>query len=453
MHSLLQKIGNRTARIAVIGLGYVGLPLAIEFCMAGFRVVGIDTDQCRIASLKRGCSYVADVSDARVRRLIKSSQLRVTDSCDEAPECDCVIICVPTPLGKSKVPDIRLVLNAVQHVSKILKDIGLVTLESTTFPGTTDDIVKPMLEQLGCTVGAKVFLAFAPERLDPGNRVFNFRNTPKLVGGVTRRCSRVACALYSCICDTVVEVSTPRVAETAKLLENTFRTVNIALANELALMCERMGIDVWEVINAAKTKPFGFLPFYPGPGVGGHCLPIDPIYLAWKGRIEGFFSRFIDLAVDINSSMPRHVVARTIEALNMQGKCVQGSTLLILGVSYKKDIGDIRESPALEIMKLLIDLGANVDYHDQHVRDVLLPTGRLKSVALTKENLAAYDCAIICTDHSDVDYEEVCTYSKLILDTRNIVKDRRPNVARLGAPLDVPALHTPLAHERTGDRA
>ncbi|MFQ6111201.1 MAG: nucleotide sugar dehydrogenase, partial [Nitrospinota bacterium] len=359
---LLKTIRARTARAGIVGLGYVGLPLAVEFARAGFPTVGIDVDGERIEKLGRGESYVTDVSSSAVRRLISSGRLSVTSQFDVIGKLDTVNICVPTPLRKSRDPDLSCVVSAAEEIKKYLHPGQLVILESTTYPGTTEEIVLPILESTGLKVGKDFFLAFSPERTDPGNKAFTTRNIPKVVGGVTPRCTQMARALYGRCLERVVVVSSPRVAEMVKLLENTFRSVNIALVNEMALMCDRMGINVWEVIEAAKTKPFGFMPFYPGPGLGGHCIPIDPFYLSWKAKMDGFEARFIELAGQVNASMPSFVVEKVAAALNARMRSVKGSKILSLGVAYKRNINDVRESPALDVMDLLARRGALLSY-------------------------------------------------------------------------------------------
>jgi UDP-N-acetyl-D-glucosamine dehydrogenase len=419
---LEEKIRNKSARLGIVGMGYVGLPLAVEFGKAGFSVTGLDVDPDRVKSLQAGKSYIPDVSSDELQNLVKAGLFRGTTDLQVLRELDTVTICVPTPLNKVKAPDLDFVIASVENVRNGLHEGQLIILESTTYPGTTDEVVLPKLEETGLKVGKDFFLAFSPERVDPGNKQFGTRNTPKIVGGVTPDCTRLAKALYEQAVETVIPVSCPRAAETVKLLENTFRSVNIALVNEMALMSHQLGIDVWEVIEAAATKPFGFLPFYPGPGIGGHCIPIDPVYLSWKARQSGFESRFIDLAGQINSRMPEYVVERINEALNDHGKCLKGSKVLIVGVAYKKDINDVRESPALDIISLLMRRGANISYHDPFVPVLQIEEIDQKGKDLTQDLLESQDCVVLATNHSGLDYDKISKTSKLIVDTRNALK-------------------------------
>jgi UDP-N-acetyl-D-glucosamine dehydrogenase len=429
---LEQKIRDRTARLGVIGLGYVGLPLAAEFARAGFQVVGFDLDERKIEAIGAGRSYVKDVPDSAIRPLVEARLLGATRDFDELRNVDTVNICVPTPLRKTKDPDVSYIIAAVDEIVKTLHPQTLVILESTTYPGTTDELILPRLSESGLRVGEDFYLAFSPERVDPGNPRFQTRNIPKVVGGVTPRCTEVAALLYQQAIETVVPVSSTRVAEMVKLLENTFRSVNIGLVNELALMCDRMGIDVWEVIDAAATKPFGFMPFYPGPGLGGHCIPIDPFYLSWKAKESGFEARFIELAGQINRSMPEHVLERASDALNDRSKSVRGSKVLVLGIAYKADIDDVRESPALDVLDLLARRGAEVSYHDPFVPRLALASLALSSVELAPALLRAQDLVVITTAHSPVDYDMVVAHAPLILDTRNVLRGRRKeNIVRL----------------------
>jgi UDP-N-acetyl-D-glucosamine dehydrogenase len=419
--SLEDRLTGRTARCAVIGLGYVGLPLAIEFARAGFTVDGIDVDLAKVKALARGRSYVGDVPSADVAAMVKAGRFR-----------DTVNICVPTPLNKTKDPDVSYIVAAATEVARHLKPGQLVILESTTYPGTTDELILPLLEAKGGKVGRDFFLAFSPERVDPGNPKFHTRNIPKVVGGVTPRCTAMARALYSQTLETVVPVSSTRVAEMVKLLENTFRSVNIGLANETALLCERLDIDVWEVIDAAATKPFGFMPFYPGPGLGGHCIPIDPFYLSWKAKLSGFEARFIELAGQINGHMPEHVVRRVVQALNRNGRAVKGSRILVLGVAYKANIDDTRESPSLDILELLEEMGARVDYADPFVPRLDFAGRTRRAVRLTPATLKRYDCAVIATNHREFDYRVVLANVRAVVDTRNALKGKKsPKIVRL----------------------
>jgi UDP-N-acetyl-D-glucosamine dehydrogenase len=437
--SLLAKIQNRQARAGVVGLGYVGLPLAVEFGGAGLTVVGIDLDQRKVDEVNAGRSYIPDVRTSDVEALHQAGRLRATTDFSVVRELDTINICVPTPLRKTKDPDLSYVVSAAEQIAKHLHRGLLVVLESTTYPGTTAELLQPIFEETGLRAGEDFFLAFSPERVDPANERFNTKNTPKVVGGTTPACSQLAAALYGTAIDTIVPVSSTQVAEMVKLLENTFRAVNIGLVNELALMCDRMGIDVWEVVNAARTKPFGFMAFYPGPGLGGHCIPIDPFYLSWKAKEAGFEARFIELAGHVNSAMPHYVADKVGEALNTQRKAVNGSSILVLGIAYKKDIDDIRESPALDVMHVLQERGARVSYTDPHAptlraRDWPGKTDKI-SVDLTRDELSNYDIVVVLTDHKAFDYGMIAAASKLVLDTRNAIGAHGgPHVFRLGAP-------------------
>jgi UDP-N-acetyl-D-glucosamine dehydrogenase len=421
---LIDRLRTKRARIGVIGLGYVGLPLAVEFADAGFTVTPVDLDQSKVDSIRRGVSYIPDVPSERVREVVDAGRLSPTRDFAILAEADAISICVPTPLRKTKDPDLSYIVAAVEEVSKYLRAGQLIVLESTTYPGTTDEVVRPMLERGGLVAGRDFFLAFSPERVDPANAEWHTGNTPKVVGGVDRASTEAACALYEQIVSTIVPVSSTSVAEMVKLLENTFRAVNIGMANELALMCRHMNIDVWEVIDAAKTKPFGFMAFYPGPGLGGHCIPIDPFYLSWKARQSGFESRFIELAGHVNASMPRYVVERVSEALNSVGKPLRGSRVHLYGMAYKADVGDYRESPAIDIVRLLEERGAAVSYTDPHVLVVddhgVSMTGLGEAEALA----AGIDCAVIVTNHRAFDYDALVRTAPLIVDTRNALKGR-----------------------------
>ena len=423
--TLCRRIEQRTAHLTVIGLGYVGLPLAVEFAQAGFRVTGIDVDERRVKQLRAGESYIQDVAGADVRALTRAGTLEATTDFSVLRQADAVNVCVPTPLSKQRDPDVSYIVAASEQVAKYLHRGQLVILESTTYPGTTDELILPLLQRDGMKVGRDFFLAFSPERVDPGNPRFNTRNIPKVVGGVTPECTRVAVTLYRQRLEHVVPVSSPQVAEMVKLLENTFRSVNIGLVNELALLCSRLKIDVWEVIEAAATKPFGFMPFYPGPGLGGHCIPIDPFYLSWKARASGFETRFIELAGYINGQMPHHVVDLAARALNDHGKAVRGSRVLVLGVAYKADIDDTRESPSLDIMQTLLERGARVDYSDPFVRSLTFAGRTLSSVPLTPAQLKRFDCVVIATAHSAFPYDDVVRHARTIVDTRNALKNQK----------------------------
>jgi UDP-N-acetyl-D-glucosamine dehydrogenase len=411
--------------LSVIGLGYVGLPLAVELGKAGFRVSGIDLQEKRVAQLQRGRSYVQDVPSEDVRTLVKAGLFEPTTDFGVLRHADVVNVCVPTPLSKMRDPDVSYIVAAVGEVARHLHRGMLVILESTTYPGTTTELLLPMLEATGMKVGVDFFLAFSPERVDPGNPTYNTRNIPKVVGGVTPACTQVAVKLYQQRLERVVAVSSPQVAEMVKLLENTFRSVNIGLVNEMALMCQRMGIDVWEVIDAAKTKPFGFMPFYPGPGLGGHCIPIDPFYLSWKARAAGFEARFIELAGHVNGHMPEHVVDLVAQNLNRRGRAVHGSKVLVLGVAYKADIDDTRESPSLDIMQTLLQRGARVDYSDPNVPTLEFMGAKRESIPLTPARIRGYDCVVVATAHGGFDFTAILRHARGIVDTRNAFKGRR----------------------------
>src|SRR6185503_9724484 len=423
---IISAISARQAHIGVVGLGYGGLPLLTEFARNGFQATGFEVDENKAAIINSGDSYIGDVASAAVKELVEKKLLRATTDFDHLAECDAIIICVPTPLRKTKEPDVSYILAAAEEITKRLHRGQLIVLESTTYPGTTNEVLLPMFEDTGLKLDQDFLLAFSPERVDPGNPEFQTHNIPKVVGGVTPDSTEAAAHLYSQIVKDVHAVSSARVAETAKLLENTFRAVNIGMANEMARLCYALNIDTWEVIRAAATKPFGFMPFYPGPGIGGHCIPLDPHYLSWKARQHGFDSRFIGLAEEVNSRMPEHVVQLVADGLNDESKAMKGSRILLLGVAYKKDIDDVRESPALSIIDRLRARGAAVSYHDPFVKEVHFDDAHtegggepLSSVSLTDEELRASDCVVIVTDHSETDYQRVCQLSSLIVDTRN----------------------------------
>jgi len=417
--SLAEKIHRAEARITVIGIGYVGLPLSLAFARTGFPVHGLDIDSRKVASLLEGASYVDDVSDAHVADLVNAGRFCPTSDPAILNQADVVVICVPTPYTKAKQPDLTCIYQAASMVVEHLHPGMLVVLESTTYPGTTQEVLQPLLEARGLICGRDFELAYSPERVDPGNPRFTLQNTPKIVSGVTKRATEMAVALYGRLAETVVPVSTPRVAEMAKLMENTFRHVNIGLANEMAILCGKLGIDIWEVIDAAATKPFGFMPFYPGPGVGGHCIPIDPYYFAWKVQEEDSRARLIELAGDINDRMPDYVVEKVGDALNDRGKSLRGCRILVLGVAYKNNVGDVRESPALKVIQRLHRKGAAVEYHDPHVPMFLNGAGPMYSTPLTEELVRQADCVIVLTAHRDLPYAMIAANASLVVDTRN----------------------------------
>jgi UDP-N-acetyl-D-glucosamine dehydrogenase len=417
---LLERIHDRSALIGIIGLGYVGLPLAVAFAQAGFKVIGLDLDTKKVALLNDGQSYVSDVPSADVAEIVRQQRFHATADYETLRQADVVSICVPTPLRKTKDPDMSYVISATESVAAIAHPGMLVVLESTTYPGTTEEILVPRMRQAGLQPGEDIFIAFSPERIDPGNKQYGVKNTPKVVGGFTEACREVTCAYYTTVAEQVVPVSSARAAEMVKLLENTFRAVNIGLVNEMALMCDKLDVDVWEVISAAATKPFGFMPFYPGPGLGGHCIPIDPLYLSWKLKTLNYTARFIELASEVNTSMPRYVVNKVADALNDDSKAVRGARVAVLGVAYKRDVDDVRESPALDIIQLLSERGAQVSYHDPYVPSLRLEHEKtMQSVELTAEWLRSADCVVIVTNHSAYDYQWIVENSHLLIDTRN----------------------------------
>jgi UDP-N-acetyl-D-glucosamine dehydrogenase len=422
MDDLIKKIRRRDAHCGIIGLGYVGLPLALEFARARFRVTGIDIDPDKIAAIREGRSYIVDVTDAEIAEQVNAGRLTATTDFAVIATFDTVNICVPTPLRKTRDPDLTYIVAAVNEIAHHLRRGQLVILESTTYPGTTEELVQPALEASGLKAGQDFCLAFSPERIDPGNPSFNTRNIPKVVGGLTPRCTEVASALYAQCIETVVPVSSPSVAEMVKLLENTFRSVNIGLVNEMALMSHALGIDVWEVIEAAKTKPFGFMPFYPGPGLGGHCIPIDPFYLSWKAKMSGFEPRFIELAGHVNESMPRFVVERVTDALNRHRKAVRGARIHVVGVAYKAGVNDLRESPALNVMRLLSEKGAELSYSDPYIPAIREPGLELDALPLQNGYLGEVDCVVILTAHTEFDYPAIVRTAPLVVDTRNALK-------------------------------
>jgi UDP-N-acetyl-D-glucosamine dehydrogenase len=428
--TLAEKITSKQAKVGVVGLGYVGLPLAVEFAKAGFEVTGIDLSQTKADSVNAGVSYIGDVKTEELAPLVQSGKLRATTDFSTLLELDTVNIAVPTPLRKTKDPDMSYIDAACHEIERYMHAGLLVILESTTYPGTTDELVLPMLSRSGLTVGQDFFLCFSPERVDPGNPKFQTKNIPKVVGGVTAACTEVGALFYAQALERVVPVSSTRVAEMVKLLENTFRMINIGLVNEIAIMCDGMGINVWEIIDAAATKPFGFMPFYPGPGLGGHCIPIDPFYLSWKTKQSGIEARFIDLAGYINGQMPHFVVQKVQNALNEHSKPLKGSKVIVFGMSYKRDIDDVRESPALDVMLLLGRHGATVSYADPHVSSILL--GGKQVHAVSEDEAADADCVVIITDHSAFDYAKLVERAKLIVDSRNALKNfKSPKIVRL----------------------
>lgn len=432
MPELERKLKNKTAVIGIVGLGYVGLPLAVAFADAGLNVLGFDNQQKRVDLVNKGQSYIVDVSSESLSTAIANKLLEATVDQTRLKEVDAICICVPTPLTKTKDPDLSYVIYESEEISKHLQRGQLIVLESTTYPGTTSEVMLPILERSRLKVGQDFYLAYSPERVDPGSSNYNIRNTPKVVGGIDSQSTRLAELLYSQVADIVVPVKSPEVAEMTKIFENVFRSVNIALVNELTLLCEKMGISVWEVIDAASTKPFGYMPFYPGPGIGGHCIPLDPYYLANKAREYDFHTRFIELAADINEQMPHYVASRITAALNADGKSINGAKVLVLGVAYKKDVEDVRESPSLKLIKLLGQRGASLSYNDPYVMTITIAESSLTSVDLTDEILSLADCVVIATDHSCYDYKHIVNVARLIFDARGATKNLRgDNIIRL----------------------
>jgi UDP-N-acetyl-D-glucosamine dehydrogenase len=428
---LRERITERKADIGIVGLGYVGLPLAMEFVCSGFHVYGIDLNEEKVKLLNRGESHVLDVKSEDLKRAVDSGLFKAYSNYSVVSDMDCVIICVPTPLRHTKDPDMSHIVDATQNIARRAHKNMLVVLQSTTYPGTTNEILLPEFHTDHLQIGKDLFVAFSPERVDPGNPVYNTRNTPKIVGGVTPACTEMAKTLYEQALETVIPVSSTAAAEMVKLLENTFRSVNIGLVNEVAIICEKLGVNVWEVIGAAATKPFGFMPFYPGPGLGGHCIPIDPIYLSWKLKALNYNARFIELASDVNTHMPEYCVSRISRILNQHRKCVNGSRILVLGVAYKKDITDMRESPALDVIRLLQAEKAWVDYSDPYVPELELDGKQMQSVELTSETVAGYDMVAVVTDHSCFDYGMIQQSAQVIFDSRNAYKGEYGNVVKL----------------------
>ncbi|WP_410768200.1 nucleotide sugar dehydrogenase [Fontibacillus sp. BL9] len=432
--TLLEAIESKNAVLGVVGLGYVGLPLAVEMVKQGFKVVGIDLDVSKIDRIQRGDSYIHDISNETLAEVMSSGRFKPTTDYASLREIDAISICVPTPLSENQDPDTSYIVTVVEQIKRYMKKGILITLESTTYPGTTEELIQRELERLGHTVGEDFFLCFSPERVDPSNTKFNTFNTPKVIGGTTESCLALGNALYSKYVETVVPVSTPKVAEMSKLLENTFRSVNIAFINEMAMMCDRMGIDIWEVIDAAKTKPFGFMPFYPGPGIGGHCIPLDPMYLSWKAKGFRFYSQFIELAQSTNDNMPYYVVNKTSKILNEYAKSIKKSNILILGMAYKPDISDLRESPALEVYELYKDSGAAVEYYDPFATSFRDKNGvTVQSVEYDLDKFKSYDCIVLVTNHSNLDYGAIAHLGVPIVDTRNAFRDfRQPHIYKIG---------------------
>ena len=425
------KINDNKVKVGIIGLGYVGLPLAVELGNKGVQVTGFEIDREKVALINKGTSYISDIDSGAVAALRKAKKLAATTDFKLLGQMDAVITCVPTPLRKSKDPDVSYIIAATDQIAKNLKKGQLIILESTTYPGTTRELVLPMLEKTGLTCGQDFFLAFSPERVDPGNKNFTITNTPKVVGGITSKCSDLAQRLYSKVAGTVIPVSSTEAAEMVKLLENTFRAVNIALVNEVALMCNRLKLNVWEIIDAAASKPFGFMPFYPGPGIGGHCIPLDPHYLSWKLKTLNFYSRFIELAGEMNSRMPEYLVQKIVDTINDRGIAIRNAKILVLGVAYKKDVGDVRESPALDILKLMSDRRAKIDYYDPFVASVKMENGSLRSLPHLN-GIGKYDAVVIVTNHSTIDYKYVVKNASLVIDSRNATKGiRSSSIVRL----------------------
>jgi UDP-N-acetyl-D-glucosamine dehydrogenase len=420
-------------KAAVIGMGYVGLPLAVEMALKDIEVIGIDVIREKVDMINKGVSYIGDVKQEILKDVVKKGKLSATTDFAALKKADVISICVPTPLRKTKDPDISYILSAVEMIARYLQKGQLIILESTTYPGTTDECVLPRLELGGMKVGRDFFLAFSPERVDPGNAIYHTKNTPKVIGGITPACTKRAVEFYGIMFDKIIPVSSTRCAEMVKLLENTFRSVNIGMVNEMALMCDKLDLDVWEVIDAAATKPFGFMPFYPGPGLGGHCIPIDPHYLSWKLKALNYYAKFIEIAGEINSKMPEYVVEKLVLAMNERGKPIKGSKILILGVAYKRNVSDLRESPALDVLSLLKKRGARIAYNDPYIPEIDEEFLKLKSVKLMDKSVKGYDCVVIVTDHSCYDYVKICKAAPLVFDTRNAAKNvkARKNIIKI----------------------
>ena len=422
MSDLKQRLKNKTAAIGIVGLGYVGLPLAVAFSEAGFKVLGFDMQQKRVNSVNKGQPYIADIDSESLSAVVVNNLLQATTDQSRFKELDVICICVPTPLTRTREPDLSYVTSQSEELSRYLQPGQLIVLESTTYPGTTREVVLPILERSGLKGGQDFYLAYSPERVDPGNKKYRIKNTPKIVGGIDPQSTRLAELLYRQVADMVVPLSSPEVAEMTKVFENVFRSVNIALVNELAQLCEKMGISVWEVIDAASSKPFGYMPFYPGPGIGGHCIPLDPYYLASKAREYDFHTRFIELAAEINERMPYYITARIMDALNTRGKILNNARVLVLGAAYKKDVGDIRESPSLKLIRLLHEKGSNVSYNDPYIVKIQISQNTLSSVELTEKCLSSADCVVIATDHSCYNYQHIADKANLVFDTRGVTR-------------------------------
>jgi len=418
-----KKLETKDVRFGVVGLGYVGLPLAVEFANENFKVTGIDIDESKVNKLKNGKNYISDVNDDELKRAVKNGYIKATTDFSVIKDLDFISICVPTPLNKLKDPDMSFIQNSMTEITKYLHKDLIIVLESTTYPGTTKEFLLPILEKTGLKVGKDIYLAFSPERVDPGNKIYKTKNTPKVLGGITSKCTEYSKKVYDQVFDKVVPVSSAETAEMTKLLENTFRMINIGLVNEMVMVCDKLGVDVWEVIDAAATKPFGFMKFYPGPGLGGHCIPIDPHYLSWKMKSLNYKIRFIDLAAEINTAMPEYVIQNVSNGLNHHKKSINGSSVLLIGMAYKKNIEDLRESPSIDIYNLLVEKGAKVNYHDPYCPIVKVDgNSELKSKKLTEKLLRNSDVVVITTDHSNIDYQFIVDNAKLVVDTRNVTK-------------------------------
>jgi len=431
LERLKNKITAGNFGTSIIGLGYVGLPLAVEFAKNGINATGIETNRKKIASIRRGKSYIPDINSEEIKQLVKKSLLKASDNFNELKKADVIIICVPTPLRKSKDPDVSYIVAACHQIKKHIRKKHIIILESTTYPGTTQEVVKPLLEESGLKAGSDFFLAFSPERVDPGNKTYKIKNTPKVVGGIDKISTHLAAAVYSKIAQTVITVSNTETAEMVKLLENTFRAVNIAMINEFALMANKLNLDIWEIIKAAASKPFGFMPFYPGPGIGGHCIPLDPHYLAWKMKTLNFEPRFIELANTVNSAMPEYVVNRISDLLNRHGKALSTSKILIVGMAYKADITDDRESPAKDVFALLTRKKGKVKYYDPYINATDIAGKLYQSVPFTEKELKKYDCVVVITPHSAIDYKSLMKHSNLVFDARNIIKVKNSKLEKL----------------------